>query len=183
MNKSTSIAPSGSITSELSGLLKDIAIDDIDKTIADHLTEKYSWVKIFLDTDLILDLLTQREPFYSSTVSLFNLIENKKIIAYTSLVVCANIYYILRKFKGKKEAHQALSRLRLLFKIVPIGEDIIDHALASDFQDFEHAIQYYTATASNIPILITRNTNDFQQYARDVQIATTDEFLNFTALE
>ena len=42
MNKSTSIAPSGSITSELSGLLKDIAIDDIDKTIADHLTEKYS---------------------------------------------------------------------------------------------------------------------------------------------
>ena len=139
--------------------------------------------KIFLDTDVILDLLTQREPFYSSTVSLFHLIENKKISAFTSPVVYANIYYILTKFKGKKEAHQALSKLRLLLKIIPIGEEIIDHALASDFQDFKDAIQYYAATAANIPIIITRNTKDFQQYARDVQIATTEEFLGFASLE
>ncbi|MCI5122362.1 MAG: PIN domain-containing protein [Candidatus Electrothrix sp. AUS4] len=86
--------------------------------------------KVFLDTDVILDLLTQREPHSAPAVELFLEIQDKVIQAYTSPVVVANIFYILNRHFDRKKAIRSLSKLRSLVGVLPCGEHVIDLALS-----------------------------------------------------
>ncbi len=132
--------------------------------------------RIFIDADIILDLLTQREPFYPFAAELFSLIEIGKIEAYSSPIIFTNIHYILRKLQSKTKAISNLQKLRTLICILPIDEKIIDLALASDFKDFEDAIQYYVSIDNNIDYLITRNIKDYKNAT--INILTAQDFLN-----
>lgn len=131
--------------------------------------------KIFLDTDVILDLLAKRQPFYENSFNLFSLIDRKKIKAYTSPLIFANIHYILSKQLSKQIALQNLIKLRKFVNIVPITEKVIDLSLESNFSDYEDSIQYYTALLSEISILITRNKKDYKNVK--VAIFTPEEYL------
>ncbi len=117
--------------------------------------------KNFLGSDVILDLLTEREPHFEPAFALFLRIQNNTIEAYTSPVVFANIFYILNKYFDKAKAIRSLLKLKSLVKVLDCGDRIIELALSSDFTDFEDSIQYYTALENNIEILITRNTKDY----------------------
>ena len=128
-----------------------------------------------MDADIILDLLCRREPFYESAAELFSLGDLGKIKLFTSALVFANIFYILRKNLGIEKAKELLRKLRLLVSILPIGEKIIDLALNSDFSDFEDGIQYFTARQNNIGVILTRNIRDYKE--RDITIQTPQEFL------
>jgi predicted nucleic acid-binding protein len=118
--------------------------------------------KIFVDTDIILDLIQEREH-YSDAVMLFTLIEENKVKGYVSPLIFANLFYILRKQESNKFALQVLIRLKALLHIVTINEKIIELALSSGFKDFEDAIQYYSAIEENIGYLITRNKEDYRK--------------------
>jgi predicted nucleic acid-binding protein len=118
--------------------------------------------KVFLDTDVILDLLTRREPHFEPAVELFLEIQNKAIQAYTSPVVIANLFYILHRHFDRKKAIQSLMKIRTLVGVLNCGVHVIDSALLSDFTDFEDAVQYYTALENSIDIIITRNIKDYK---------------------
>ena len=118
--------------------------------------------KIFLDTDVILDLLTQRPPHFEPALELFTRIQDKVILAYTSPVIIANIFYILSRHFKRKKAMQCLIKLKTLVKVLNCGDRVIELALSSDFNDFEDSIQYYTALENNLDILITRNVKDYK---------------------
>ena len=132
--------------------------------------------KVFLDTDVILDLLTEREPHFEAAVELFLQIQDKTIQAYTSPVIIANIFYILNKHLGRKKAIQSLIKLKSLVKVLDCGDRVIELALSSDFKDFEDSIQYYTALENNIDILITRNVKDYK--TANITISTPLEYIN-----
>ncbi|MCI5209142.1 MAG: PIN domain-containing protein [Candidatus Electrothrix sp. ATG2] len=131
--------------------------------------------KVFLDTDVILDLLTQREPHFEPAVELFLEIQDQEIQAYTSPVVIANIFYILTRHFDRKKAIQSLMKLRTLVGVLNCGDRAIDSALSSDFTDFEDAVQYYTALENNIDILITRNIKDYK--TATINIITPLEYI------
>jgi len=131
--------------------------------------------KVFLDADVILDLLTQREPHFAPAAQLFLMIQNKELAACTSPVVIANIFYILSKHLGREKAAQSIRKLRSLVRVLNCGERVIDLALASDFTDFEDAIQYCTALEHKIGILITRNVQDYKTAA--ITILTPLEYI------
>jgi len=131
--------------------------------------------KVFLDTDVILDLLTEREPHFETAVELFLQIQDRTIQAYTSPVIIANIFYILNKHLGRKKAIQSLIKLKSLVKVLNCGDRVIELALSSDFKDFEDAIQYYTALENNIDILITRNVKDYK--TANITISTPLEYI------
>lgn len=131
--------------------------------------------KVFLDTDVILDLLTQREPHFEPAVELFLEIQNKAIQAYTSPVVIANLFYILNRHFNRKKAIQSLMKLRTLVGVLNCGDHAIDSALSSDFTDFEDAVQYYTALENSIDILITRNIKDYK--TATINITTPFEYM------
>ena len=131
--------------------------------------------RVFVDTDVVLDLLTKREPFFQSAILLFNLAEQKEIDAYISPVSISNLYYILRKTSGNAAAISAINTLRLILGIAPMDQRMVDIALASGFDDIEDALQYYTAVENNMEVVIIRNVKDYKK--RDIQVMTCDEYL------
>jgi predicted nucleic acid-binding protein len=131
--------------------------------------------KVFLDTDVILDLLTEREPHFKAVIELFLQIQDKTILAYTSPVIIANIFYILNKHFERKKAIQSLIKIKSLVKVLNCGDHVIELALLSDFKDFEDSIQYYTALENNIDILLTRNVKDYK--TANITISTPLEYI------
>ncbi|GBU23149.1 hypothetical protein R80B4_03065 [Fibrobacteres bacterium R8-0-B4] len=131
--------------------------------------------KIFIDSDVILDLLARRVPFYDYSAEIFTLVHKRKIEVFTTAVVLSNVFYILRKINGRDKAKEQLRALRLLIRILPISERIVDNALNSKFNDFEDGLQYFTAKDCNIQAIITRNIKDYKE--RDIIIQTPEEYL------
>ena len=118
--------------------------------------------KVFVDSDVILDLLAQRIPHFHFSALLFTFADMKKLELYTSPTVFCNVFYILRKELGIEKAKSALRKLRLLIKIIDSSEKTIDCALNSEFSDFEDAIQCYTAQNHQISIIVTRNVKNYK---------------------
>ncbi|MBN1168690.1 PIN domain-containing protein [Candidatus Woesebacteria bacterium] len=117
-------------------------------------------MKVFVDSDVILDVILEREEFIFSQ-KLLDLLLTRKIAMLTSPIVFTNSFYIIRKLKGRDKAHMALKKMRKLFNVCVLNEKTIDKALASGFKDFEDAIQYYCALESKIKYLVTRNKKDY----------------------
>ena len=129
----------------------------------------------FVDTDVILDLLSQRVPHFHFSAVLFSLAEMGKFELYTSPTVMVNTFYILRKNLGNENAKNALRKLRIILHVIDSSEKVLDLALNSNFNDFEDAIQYYTALNADIQTIITRNLKDYK--AADILVQTPEMFL------
>lgn len=131
--------------------------------------------KVFIDSDVILDLLCRREPFYSSAAEVFTLGDSKTIELVTTPIVFANVFYILRKLLGIEKAKELLRKLRILLSVVSVEEKVVDLALNSKFSDFEDGLQYFTAREHAIRIILTRNCKDNKE--KDVLVQTPEEYL------
>ena len=136
--------------------------------------------KVFVDSDVILDLLAHRVPHFHFAALLFTFADMGKLELYTSPTVFCNVFYILRKELGIDKAKSALRKLRLIIKIIDSTEKTIDYALNSDFSDFEDAIQCYTAQNHQIPIIVTRNVKDYK--SAEIIVQNPESFLCSTGL-
>ena len=117
-------------------------------------------MKVFLDTNIVIDLLDKREPFYIDAVELFTLAYKKEITLFVSPMTYATASYLLRKH-GKEGMRKLLGNFRLLSQITTADEKVVDAALASSFEDYEDALQYYSALTRNVDVIVTRNKKDF----------------------
>lgn len=131
--------------------------------------------KLFVDSDIILDLLAERDPHYIHAARLFTLIDQNEIVACTSPLIFANLHYLLKKQTTNLLALKSLRKLKTLVNILPIDEKVIEQLLNSEFNDFEDAIQYFTAVNNGITLIITRNKIDYKRSKIDV--LTAEEFL------
>ena len=118
--------------------------------------------RIFLDTNIVIGLLGEREPFYDSVAKIMTLADNKKIKVFTFPITIATTHYILTKFDGSKVALEKIRKFKLLCDISIVNSEVIDKAISSDFKDFEDAMQYFSAIATNCELIITRNEKDFK---------------------
>ncbi|TGM60617.1 PIN domain-containing protein [Leptospira meyeri] len=116
---------------------------------------------VYLDSDVIIDYLYAREPFFQESVELISLIENKKINGYISSLIIWNIFYILAKYTNEKSARELIKDFKTIIEIIPIDEKIIDLGLNSSIKDFEDSIQYFAAKSKKIKYIITRNKKDY----------------------
>jgi len=132
--------------------------------------------KVFVDTDIIYDLLAKREPFYQAAARLFTLADEGRIQIFISALSLANLHYLISKETSSFEARQILRKFKLLVQTAPLTEKIIDLALNSDFNDFEDAVQYYSALQNEIEILITRNLKDYKK--AQIAVLTAQDFIN-----
>lgn len=132
--------------------------------------------RIFLDTNIILDLLGKREPFYESVAKIATLADQKKISLIASPISFATVNYILSKFESAESAIEKLRKFRIICKVGDLNEETVDKGLASNFSDFEDSLQYFSALQSNCSIIITRNGKDFKKAS--IPIMTADEYLN-----
>ncbi len=119
-------------------------------------------IKIFIDSDIILDLLLRRKEFESSAELMTGLVE-KKYLGYTTPIVVANIHYIMTKLENKTKSIENIKKLRKFISILTIDEEIIDDALSLRANDFEDSIQYLTSEKHEMDFVITRNKKDYKK--------------------
>ncbi|MCH7535561.1 MAG: PIN domain-containing protein [Bacteroidetes bacterium] len=120
--------------------------------------------KIFVDTDVIIDLLIDRLPFANSASKIFDLADKKKIKLCTSTLCINNVYYIVRKIHDDKKTRNVISDLLEIVDILNETKSDILNALESDFKDFEDATQHSVALSKkNINVILTRNTKDYKK--------------------
>ena len=132
--------------------------------------------KVFVDTDIIYDLIAKRDPFYFAAARLFTLADEGKIQIFISALSLPNVHYLLSKKKSEEEAKQILRKLKVLVNVTPLNEKIIDLALNSEFSDFEDAIQYFSALQSEVEVLLTRNLKDYKK--AQISVLTAQDFIN-----
>lgn len=132
--------------------------------------------KLLVDTNIIVDLLAKRKNFYQEAQELFTFADQQEIKLYISSLTFANTHYLLSKELTSDEARKILIKFKLLVNILALDDKILDLALSSDFNDFEDAIQYYTALENKLDIIITRNKKDFK--TSKLPVLTAWEYLN-----
>lgn len=132
--------------------------------------------KIFIDTNIVLDLLGKREPFYDNAAKLFSLADKGTITLYVSSLTIANANYILSKIKGAKEARAILLKFKILVVVLDLTDKMVDLSLNdTSFKDFEDGLQYYTAVQNESDIIITRNLKDFKR--SKIPVMTAGQYL------
>lgn len=132
--------------------------------------------KIFIDTNIVLDLLGQRKPFYENAAKLFSLADRGKIKLYVSSLTIANANYVLSKLKSAKEARVILIKFKVLVVVAALNDKIVELSLNDEsFKNFEDGLQYYTALEHEADILITRNLKDFKYST--IPVMTAGQYL------
>lgn len=131
--------------------------------------------RLFLDTNIVIDLLEKREPFYIDAVRLFTMAYNKQVQLIVSPMTYATAAFLLRRH-GPEGVRYLLSNFRQLSHVATANERIVDDSLASQFNDFEDAMQYYTALKAKANIIITRNGKDFTNST--IPVMNAGEFLS-----
>lgn len=136
--------------------------------------------RVLIDTDVILDLLLGREPFFPAATRLFGAFQDGRMEGHISSLAFSNLFYILRKQVPGPEAISILRKLRLIARVLPVDEKVIDQALASTFTDFEDAIQYFAAAEQGLDAIVTRNRRDYK--ASKIAIVNAEECLELSGL-
>ena len=116
--------------------------------------------KLFLDTNIVIDLLEKREPYCYDAVRLFSMAYNKQVSLLVSPMTYATASYLLSKH-SVEEVRSLLSDLRGLTQVTTANEQTVDDALISQFKDFEDALQYCSAIQAQAEVILTRNGKDF----------------------
>jgi len=132
-------------------------------------------MNVLVDTNVLLDVLTRREPFYADSVAVWTLAEQGKIRGLASAISFTNIFYIVRKLRSRRTAQQTMLLLRDTFTPVACDSQVITQAIDADFEDFEDAIQYFSAVRAGASCLVSRNPGHFPK--SDLPVLTPTEFL------
>ncbi len=132
--------------------------------------------KLMLDTNILLDLLAARHPFFDEASILFLMAEKGSVELAVSSLSIVNTHFVLRKQLKEQDTRKVLRDLRILVKVLPLDQKITDMALNSDFDDFEDAVQYQTALEYGQEIIITRNLKDFK--TSSIPVMTADQYIS-----
>jgi predicted nucleic acid-binding protein len=135
-------------------------------------------MKVLVDTNVVLDVLLKRTPFYNDSFIVFRLANSSYINGFLSAVSMTNTFYLLQKTeKSFDEVYQNMDDISRIFKIAPITETSVTAALALRWKDFEDAIQYIAAKEGKADFIITRNKEDFE--ATDIPCVSPTEFITY----
>jgi len=118
--------------------------------------------KVFVDTNVLLDILMERTPWANDAAVLFSMADRKEIELLCCSLSFSTAIYLMQRFKyTRKEIVSKLSIIKSICAVTTVNEAVIDRMLQSDFNDLEDAIQYYSALAFGAEAIVTRNIKDF----------------------
>ncbi len=133
-------------------------------------------MKVFLDTNVIIDFYDRRGEFYYPAAVLFDLANKEKIKILVSATTFVNAFFILRKTYKREELYNSMKGLASLCEITSVNGDIIRKCLQEECRDFEDGVQYTSALFHQADVIVTRNVKDFASFGKKVQ--TPSAFLN-----
>lgn len=131
--------------------------------------------RVFADTDICIDLLSGRKPFNNYAEQLFSMADRNEIEICVSALSFSTIDYILQAHYSVDKPIQLIAKFKTLVTTLPVVSKTIDLAIASDFNNFEDAIQYNTAIENKINVLITRNIKHYK--TAQIKVVTSESYL------
>jgi predicted nucleic acid-binding protein len=132
---------------------------------------------IFLDTNVLMDILANRQPFYSSSSQIYKLGLLKKVKLFTSSNTITTLHYLLKKLVSEENIRKSLEEVTEVVSIIPIDSIIIKKSLKSNHTDFEDAVQIISAQSIiDMDCIVTRDKKDYK--FAEIDVFTPDEFLN-----
>ena len=131
--------------------------------------------RLFLDTNVMFDLLGEREPFYDSIAKVATLADKGEVILTVSTLSYSTLFYLLSKFEKSEVVKEKLRKFKIISRTSDLTDKIIEKGLSSNFSDFEDALQYHCALKADCNILITRNGKDFKE--SEIPVMTATEYL------
>lgn len=135
-------------------------------------------MKIFLDANVILDVLAKRRPFYRSSASVLTLAEEGRVEAFLAAHSVTTIYYLMQKNFGRGRANAAIIDLLNLVKVAAVDGEALKEALSLNWKDYEDAVQAVAAIKSKCTHFITRNIRDFSNLT--LKVMTPEEWLTIS---
>lgn len=120
-------------------------------------------MKVLFDTNIVLDLLLERQPFVNDAQLLFEKVESNQLYGYLGATSITTLDYLLSKTLSSQKAKDVIQSLLTLFDIAPVNRLVLEEALNSKFSDFEDAILHAAATHCGVQAIVTRNEKDFSK--------------------
>ena len=131
--------------------------------------------RLFIDTNIILDLLGRRAPFYDSIAKLATIADAGKVTLVASPLSFATAHYILAKYDTAEVAKAKLRKFKIICEVSSFDESIIEKGLNSSFRDFEDGLQYFSGIQAGCEIILTRNARVFKESL--LPVMSVDEYL------
>ena len=134
-------------------------------------------MKVLVDTNIVLDVLLKRTPFYQDAFKIFQLADKGVITGYLSAVSMTDIFYLLRKVPHSYiEVYNILKELAAIFSVAPVSDVTISGALSLRWKDFEDAVQFIVASENGAECIITRNNIDYE--SSDIPCMNPTDFIS-----
>lgn len=132
-------------------------------------------MRVLIDTNIILDYLLQREPFFQNANLLFQAINSGRIVAYVTATTLTDIFYIARRHTGSiEQARQATFEILTAMAICPVNRAVLESAFASAIPDFEDAVQIACAISQGLDAIVTRDATFSSML---ISVSTVEEVL------
>lgn len=119
-------------------------------------------MKILLDTNILLDVFLEREPFYGPSAISLSLAERDIIEGWLSGMTVTTLYYLIQKSLSRKSADNHVKNLLKIFHLAPVNRAVLEDAIDSKFTDYEDSVLYQSAKHSRLDAILTRNQKDFK---------------------
>ncbi len=132
-------------------------------------------MKVFVDTNVLMDVLAKREPFYRDSAHVWTLAEQGRVAGFVSVISFNNIYYVVRRLRTRQVADRMMILLRDTFTPVALDKQILDQAIDAGLTDLEDAIQYFSAVRAGADCIVSRDARAFP--VSDLPVLTPQEFL------
>lgn len=130
---------------------------------------------LFIDSDILLDAILNRSPYYMSAAKVLALAGGTEFSCCTTVHSLLNVHQVIQRAYDKPTANNAVKLLIERLQIIMEGKEVVDQALASNFTDFEDAVQYFAASNASCDMIITRNTKDYKN--SNIPVLTAEQFL------
>lgn len=119
-------------------------------------------MRVLIDTNVALDFLLQREPFLQDAELLFQAIDQEGVVGYVTATTLTDIFYISRRHtRNIEQARQAVSATLTAMAICPVDRAVLELAFDSELNDFEDAVQIFSAVAQGLEAIVTRDAQGF----------------------
>lgn len=134
--------------------------------------------RVLLDTDVILDFLLERQPFFSDATTALNIISQGRALGFVSAHAVTTLFYILSRKVTSDKAKEIISDLLKTLSIAAVTDKIVKQALASKFKDFEDGVSHFAAIEERVSVIVSRNIKDFSK--SDIPVILPEVFISTT---
>lgn len=138
---------------------------------------------VFVDTDVVFDILSNREPFYLEAQNIFKLVEMGQVRLVMSSSSLANLFYLCYDLYKIEQSDQKLATLINVCQLIHADRSVVLQALDSPFRDKEDALQYFTAISNGVDYFVTRNLKDYTKTSAVLPVLSPRAFLKIASEE